>query len=151
MAAERDLRVRPEEVELTGRIIGAAVTVHRVLGPGFLESIYHRSLERQLDNVGLRYESERDVVVRYDGLQVGEHRLDLWVEGMVVVELKAVSKLTDIHLAQVRSYLRATRSRIGLLLNFADVVPEDPACGQRPHRHSSRLRSLPGFRMKSQR
>src|SRR6478736_3707775 len=117
-----DLRVTEDEAALTGRIIGAAVTVHRVLGPGFIESIYHRSLERQLTNVGLSYESEFDVAVWYDGLRVGEHRLDLRVEGRIVVELKAVSKLSDAHLAQIRSYLRATRTRIGLLLNFSDVV-----------------------------
>jgi GxxExxY protein len=117
-----ELLVSPQDEALTGRIIGAAITVHRVLGPGFLESVYHRALERELTNSGLRIETEREVTIWYDGLPVGDHRLDLIVDGQIVVELKAVSALSGAHLAQVRSYLRAVRLRIGLLLNFADAV-----------------------------
>lgn len=108
--------------DCSGRVIGAAVAVHMALGPGFLEGIYQRALEMELAGLGLRLESQLSVPVRYRGQLVGVHRLDLVVEATVVVELKAVSTVLDAHLAQLRSYLRATDTRIGLLLNFNAAV-----------------------------
>lgn len=113
-------RVTAEEEALTAGILGVAITVHRILGPGYLESIYHRAMERELSKAEIAFESEQEITVLYDGLKVGDHRLDLLVESKVIVELKAVSGFTGAHYAQVRSYLRATHLHIGLLLNFAD-------------------------------
>ncbi|MBI5501086.1 MAG: GxxExxY protein [Deltaproteobacteria bacterium] len=103
---------------LTQRIIGGVVRVHRTLGPGFLESIYRRALVLELHAAGLRVETEREVIVRYLDTEVGRHRLDLVVEGTVVVELKAVPQLAAAHYDQLRSYLRASRMTVGLLINF---------------------------------
>jgi GxxExxY protein len=111
-----------EHEELTGRIIGAAIRVHRELGPGFLESIYEEALCAELDAVGLRYLRQVPVKIMYRGKQVGEHRLDLMVEELVVVELKAVLELQDIFYATLRSYLCATGKPVGILLNFAAVT-----------------------------
>lgn len=108
-----------EQEELTGEIIGAAIRVHRELGPGFLESVYEEALCIELTLCGIRYERQVPVEIRYRGQRAGEHRLDLLVEGKVVVELKAVLELQAIYYATVRSYLRATGKSVGLLLNFA--------------------------------
>jgi len=108
--------------ELTGKIIGAAIAVHRELGPGFLESIYEEALCIELAAAGLRFQRQVPVAILYRGRKVGEHRLDLLVEGAVVVELKAISAFEHIHFATVRSYLKATDCQHGLLLNFATMV-----------------------------
>lgn len=109
--------------ELTGRIIGAAIEVHRQLGPGFLESIYENALFYELQNRGLKVMRQVEAPVIYAGtVEVGKHRLDLFVEDEVVVELKTVSEFEDIHFAIARSYLRATKKKHGLLLNFAKTT-----------------------------
>ena len=105
--------------ELSKKIIGAAIEVHRELGPGFLESIYEEALKIELAEYGLKVESQKEVAIEYLGVTVGLHRLDLVVEGQVIVEMKAVRELQDVHLAQLRSYLKATGIKVGLLLNFA--------------------------------
>ena len=107
--------------ELTGRIIACAIAVHKALGPGFLESIYETSLVVELKHAGLKIEQQKILPVYYRGVLVGEHRLDLLVEDKIVVELKAISELDDIHFAIVRSYLKATLLEHGLLLNFATM------------------------------
>jgi len=104
---------------LSGQIIEAAIDVHTQLGPGFLESIYESALKVALRNRGITYEAQKGVSVFFGGEEVGVHRLDLLVEDQIVVELKAVKTLENIHIAQVKSYLKATRLRVGLLLNFA--------------------------------
>ncbi len=106
---------------LTERVIGCAIAVHRTLGPGFLESLYERALELELRKKGLLVESQKLVPVYYDGDCIGEHRLDLLVENLVVVELKAIRALEDVHFAQVRSYLKACGLKHGLLLNFSTM------------------------------
>jgi GxxExxY protein len=103
---------------LSARIIEAAIAVHRALGPGFLESIYHRALRVALTRSGIIHENKKKVRIYFEGVQVGVHFLDLLVDGQIVVELKAVSALEAIHFAQVKSYLSATGVRVGLLLNF---------------------------------
>ncbi len=105
--------------ELTGRIIACAIEVHKALGPGFLESIYEAALVVELKRVGLRVEQQKPLPIFYREIMVGEHRLDLLVEDKIVVELKAISELEDIHFAIVRSYLKAAGLEHGLLLNFA--------------------------------
>jgi GxxExxY protein len=108
-----------EHEELTERIIQAAIAVHRQLGPGFLESIYEAALAIELRKHGLRFERQRRLPILYDGVEIGFHRLDLLVEDTIVVELKAVKRIEDIHFAVVRSYLKAADRKHGLLLNFA--------------------------------
>ncbi len=108
-----------EQEELTERILGAAIEVHRRLGPGFLESIYHAALKIELRKRNIPYDSELSIPISYDGELIGDHRLDLLVEQEIVVELKAVRALTDAHFAIVKSYLKAIARKHGLLLNFA--------------------------------
>ena len=108
-----------ESSALTQRIIGAAIEVHRELGPGFLESIYEEALCIALTDCNLRFARQLSVPVRFRGHDVGDHRLDLLVEDAVIVELKAIVELHDIHYATLRSYLKATGKELGLLLNFA--------------------------------
>ncbi len=105
--------------ELTGRIIACAIEVHKALGPGFLESIYEAALVVELKRAGLRVEQQKPLPIFYREVMVGEHRLDLLVEDKIVVELKAISELEDLHFAIVRSYLKAAGLEHGLLLNFA--------------------------------
>jgi GxxExxY protein len=107
---------------LTGQIIGGAIAVHRELGPGFLESVYEEALCIELTGLGVKFRRQVCVPIHYRGKQVGEHRLDLLVEELAVVELKAISALEDIHFATVRSYLKATDRQHGLLLNFAAII-----------------------------
>ena len=111
-----------EQEELTGKIIGAAIRVHRELGPGFLESVYEEAMSLELAAQGLHFARQVSVPIRYRGQSIGEHRLDLLVEGTVVVELKAVLEIQDIFYATLRSYLRASGTTVGLLLNFAAVT-----------------------------
>ena len=116
----------PEQVnDLTDPLIGAAIEVHRQLGPGFIESTYHRALEIELELRGVVFESEKPVALEYKGRPIGEGRLDLLLDGKVVVELKAVDKLAPIHQEQVISYLKATDLQVGLLINFNVEVLRD--------------------------
>ena len=108
-----------ESSDLTQRIIGAAIAVHRELGPGFIESVYEEALCIALTDCHLRFARQVSVPVRFRGHEVGEHRLDLLVEDAVIVELKAIAELQDIHYATLRSYLKATGKELGLLMNFA--------------------------------
>ena len=104
--------------ELTGRIIGCAMRVHSTLGPGFLESVYEKALAHELGKAGLRTECQKPITVAYDGIVVGEFFADMFVEGMVMVENKAVQVLHTINEVQLVNYLTATRVDIGLLFNF---------------------------------
>jgi len=105
--------------DLSHQVIGAAITVHKALGPGFLESIYEEGFCLELASLQIPFERQKAVTILYKGHVIGEHRLDVFVAGSLVVELKAVKKLEDIHLATVLSYLKATNCNLGLLLNFA--------------------------------
>jgi GxxExxY protein len=109
---------------LSRGVIGAAIQVHRELGPGFLESIYENALKVELSEHGLSYEAQKEIRIEYLGVLVGVHRLDLLVENELIVELKTVSELSDVYFAQVRSYLKAAELRTGLLLNFAKPTLE---------------------------
>jgi len=103
---------------LTGQIIGAAMEVHRTLGPGFVELIYHRALLHELGLRRLFCKTELQVDVCYKNQLIGQHRLDLVVENTVIVELKAVSAIIDTHVAQTLSYLKATNIEVALIVNF---------------------------------
>ncbi|MBI2000950.1 MAG: GxxExxY protein [candidate division NC10 bacterium] len=104
--------------EISGRVIGAAMTVSNTLGAGFLEKVYENALMHELRKSGLRVEQQRPLVVTYDGLIVGEYAADMVVESSVIVELKAVKMVDQIHVAQCLNYLKATGMRLCLLLNF---------------------------------
>ncbi|MEM8738397.1 MAG: GxxExxY protein [Planctomycetota bacterium] len=103
---------------LTEQVIGAAIAVHRQLGPGFLESTYPKALSIELRHRGLSHNSESPVRLFYRDEPIGEGRLDLLVDQRLVVELKAVEALHPIHKAQVISYLKATGHPLALLINF---------------------------------
>ena len=103
---------------LTEQIIGAAIEVHRVLGPGLLESIYEEALCAEFEIRGIPFQRQVEGVVQYKGREIKGQRVDLLVEGNVVVELKAVAALQDVAMAQVLSYLKATGLKRGLLINF---------------------------------
>lgn len=110
--------------DLSRRIIGAAIAVHTDLGPGFPESVYEEALKVQMCLQEIGFESQKEIAVEYLGVEVGRHRLDLVVEDTIIVELKVVTELADIHFAQLRSYLKATDLQVGLLLNFAKPTLE---------------------------
>jgi GxxExxY protein len=108
-----------EENEITEKVIGAAIEVHRHLGPGLLESAYEECLCYELCSVGLRFQRQAPVPIVYKGIKLqSEYKLDLFVEGAVIVELKAVEELLPIHKAQLLTYLKASNTHVGLLINF---------------------------------
>jgi GxxExxY protein len=112
-------RREPERLDqLAHAVIGAAIEVHRHLGPGYLEEVYQAALELELKLQAVPFEAQKPVSVSYKGHLIGEGRLDLLIDGILVVELKAVDSLADIHKAQVISYLKATNLHLGLLINF---------------------------------
>ena len=111
--------------QLTEQIIGAAISVHRTLGPGFLEVIYENALKHELSKIGLSARQQQVFPVIYDGVTVGEHRVDLIVEGLILLELKAVERMTPVFVAQTISSLRAANLDIGLLINFNEKVLKD--------------------------
>lgn len=104
---------------MTETIIGCLIRVHRALGPGFREKVYQRALLVEFRRVGLEVEREVVIPISYENRRVGSHRLDLVVEGTIVIELKAVREITKVHYAQLRSYMRASGIPIGLLTNFS--------------------------------
>lgn len=112
------------EAELSERIIGCALRVHRALGPGFLEKVYEEALSIELPKSGLVFDRQKIVAIQYDRRPIGEHRLDLLVGNRVVVELKACRAIEDIHLATARSYLKATGLPLALVINFAKPTLE---------------------------
>jgi len=105
--------------ELSGRVIEAAIAVHTALGPGFLESVYENALAVELTARGLRFEQQKAVKILHRGIEVGEHRLDLLVEGVILVELKAVRELEDIFFMIARAQMKAANIPDGIILNFA--------------------------------
>jgi GxxExxY protein len=110
--------------EITSKIIGAAVNVHKTLKSGLPENIYQRALKIELRNQKVAVETEKEIKIYYEGEKVGTQRLDLVVNNMVIVELKAIKGLEDINKAQLLSYLKASGLKIGLLLNFGKPVLE---------------------------
>ncbi len=107
--------------ELSKRVIGAAIAVHTALGPGFIESVYENAMAVELAARGIAFEQQKVIAIQHRGVGVGEHRLDLLVEGALLVELKAVSALEDIFFAIGRSQMKAMGIRNGLILNFATM------------------------------
>lgn len=106
------------ESELTGKFIGCAMEVHRILGNGFQEVIYQRALEIEMSHQGLEFSREHEMEIFYKDVCIGTRRVDFFVEGKVMVELKAITQLEDVQLAQAINYLEAYNMEIGLLINF---------------------------------
>jgi len=112
----------PELNSITSDVIGAALEVHRVLGPGFLEGLYEEALAIEFELRGVSYERQKSIGVSYKGHSVGEGRTDFLVERSVIVELKVAERVLPIHRAQVLSYLKSTGCRLGLLINFHEAL-----------------------------
>ena len=110
--------------ELTETIIGSAFQVYNKMGFGFLESVYERCMQIELEKAGLKVEAQKSILVRYDEHVVGEFTADLLVESKIVVELKSVSRLVETHEVQLVNYLVATGIPVGLLLNFGEKKVE---------------------------
>jgi len=112
-----------DENMIANKIIGAAIEVHRTLGPGLLESAYQDCLKYELNLAGLDSECQSPVALAYKGLIIGEaYRLDLLIENKVIIELKTIPELLDIHKAQLLTYLRLTNKKLGLLINFNEIL-----------------------------
>ncbi len=104
--------------ELTGKVIEAFYNVYNVLGYGFLEKVYEKSMLVELKSLGLKAVAQKEIVVMYKGIHVGQYFADLLIEDKIIVELKAEEKISNIHKIQLLNYLKATDVEVGLLLNF---------------------------------
>ena len=114
--------VSDEDEQMVSATIGCAIAVHRALGPGFKEIIYHRAFRLELESRKIAFESEKRILVKYREWQIPGQTVDLVVGNVVVVELKAVPCLRSFHRVQVLSYLRTMGLRVGLLLNFNEPL-----------------------------
>ena len=105
--------------ELTERVIGCAIEVHRILGPGLLESTYERCLARELKMAGISHELQAGVPIEYKGIHIDcGYRVDVLVEESLILELKSIEKVTDMHKAQLLTYMKLAGVKAGLLINF---------------------------------
>ena len=104
--------------ELTHKVIGCAMEVHRVLGPGFQEYIYQRALAIEMKSAGIKFEEEFELPIHYKGNKIGLRRVDFWIDNTVSLEIKAKSELDNTHLAQAINYIEASNVSTGLLINF---------------------------------
>jgi len=109
---------------LTQQVIGLAINVHKKLGPGFVERLYQRAMYLELKNSGLKFQREKKIIVRYNNAIIGYEQVDFDVEEKLLVELKAVSEIQDIHKAQLLSYLKASGRKLGIIINFAKEIIE---------------------------
>jgi len=107
-----------KEQDLTHKIIGAAMEVHRYLGNGFQEVIYQRALAIEMQLQNILYSREQEIPLQYKGIGIGKRRVDFFVDGKIMLEIKAVINLEDVHLAQAMNYVEAYNLEIGLLINF---------------------------------
>lgn len=105
--------------KLTERVIGIAIQIHKKLGPGYVEKIYQRALYLELKRNGIKFQREKKVDIYYNNANLGYEKVDFDIESEIIVELKAVSEIQDIHKAQLISYLKAANRKVGLILNFA--------------------------------
>jgi GxxExxY protein len=112
------IKVQYKYSELTGKIIGCSMEVHKILGNGFQEVIYQRALAKEMLLQNLHFSREHEMPIFYKGDQIGTRRVDFLVESVISVEMKAVTKMEDVHLNQAINYLEAYNLEIGLLINF---------------------------------
>lgn len=109
----------PKDIEeLVHKVIGAAIEVHRHLGPGFLESIYEEALCYEMTLQGIKFERQKEIEIKYKDIHIKGQRLDVLVDNCLILELKAIDEIAPIHEAQLLSYLKTTGFRIGLIINF---------------------------------
>ena len=111
----------PEQEAIVSSCLDCGMAVHRVLGPGYKECIYCRAFQLELDLRGIKFEAEKAVTVRYKQWELTGQRIDLIVEGTVIVEIKAAERLQPVYVSQIVSYLRTTNLRVGLLMNFNET------------------------------
>jgi GxxExxY protein len=104
--------------KLTHKIIGCAMNVHKMLGNGFQEVIYQRALGIEMESANLNFAREMEMPIFYKDIQIGTRRVDFFVENLIMVELKALTSMEKVHLAQAKNYLEAYKMPIGLLINF---------------------------------
>jgi GxxExxY protein len=133
--------------ELTYKIIGCAMKVHNTLGPGFQEVIYQRCLAIELQRAGLEFVREREHTIYYEGIDVGTRRADFVVENKIVVEIKALVNLEDVHLAQAKNYVVAYDFANGLLINFGSQSLQhkllfNPKYHPKPNSENPKIRKL---------
>ncbi|MBI1742599.1 GxxExxY protein [Candidatus Acetothermia bacterium] len=123
----QDAKIEPRfEIDEWARlVIGAAIEVHKHLGPGYLESVYEEALAMEFNLRSVPFERQKPINVTYKGQPVGESRLDFLVDGCLIVELKAVEAFAPVHQAQVISYLKAMNLQLGLLINFNVPILKD--------------------------
>jgi GxxExxY protein len=121
----RDARVAPDIEALAHEVIGAAIEVHRILGPGLLESVYQKALSKELTLRGISHQLEAPFGISYKGEPVGVGRLDLLVGERLIVELKAVDALTDVHRSKTITYLTVMKLPLALLINFNVSILRD--------------------------
>ena len=107
--------------KLSYQVMQAVFEVHNTLGPGYLEKVYEEALAVELELMNIPFERQKEITVIYKGRRVGQHRLDFVIDGKIVLELKSVSTLANVHKKQVLSYLKATDLRLGILVNFATL------------------------------
>ena len=107
--------------EITEKIIGSSMRVHSALGNGFQEVIYQRALEIEMEEAGLHFARELSMPIYYKARQIGERRVDFFVEEKIMVELKAIIQPDNVHLAQAKNYLEAYNMQVGLLINFGSI------------------------------
>jgi GxxExxY protein len=105
--------------ELSSKIIGYGIKIHKALGPGFIERIYSKAFAYELEKDKIKFTREKAIRVKYEGLLLGEHRLDFLIDDEIILELKAVYEINNFHIAQMLSYLKATDKKLGLILNFS--------------------------------
>lgn len=105
--------------KLSNRIIGCGIKIHKALGPGFVEKMYSKAFAYELEKEKIKFTKEKSIKVKYEGILLGEHRLDFLIEDEIILELKAVYEINNFHIAQILSYLKATDKKLGLILNFS--------------------------------
>jgi GxxExxY protein len=129
VAGDESLRIADEALTrlnaLTSQVIGAAIEVHRVLGPGLLETMYETAMCIELEDLGLAFLRQERLPAYYKGRLVGDYRIDLIVNDLVIVEIKSVTAIPPVFEAQLLTYLRLTRLRVGLLINFHSRLLKD--------------------------
>jgi len=113
---------REELNQLSKKIIGIAIDIHKIIGPGFAEKIYQRILEIELKKEGLQVERERRIIIKWQNEKIGYQIIDFLIENQIILEIKVTSELNKLHQAQILSYLKAADKKLGLLLNFGEGI-----------------------------
>ncbi|HBU08280.1 MAG: hypothetical protein A2Y42_00425 [Omnitrophica WOR_2 bacterium GWB2_45_9] len=119
--AQREIKLKTREDlnKLTDKIIGIAIEVHKAIGPGFVERIYDQALRQEFINCKINFESQKQIKVNYKDVELGLQQIDFLIEGELILEIKAVSRINSAHAAQLISYLKTIKVRVGLILNFS--------------------------------